>query len=228
MVRPMTVCERKLSIRSPNGDSDDPDDQNHRIELAIPLRSTNLNNSTNEFTDSTETIDEPFLQTGINVYEQLIIDESLETQYAKVAENHFNLPSLKKLNTFERSERFELVTEIDNTADTERVTTACPMLTPPNRYEVANKTYAKVVKNYNNECSSKIHPNTTGILDKLNFVTGTNINEEIRENSTKSHKDHNADIESEMSADSESESEVCSLQCEEDNSNITIELYGTP
>ncbi|CAC5409105.1 unnamed protein product [Mytilus coruscus] len=244
MVRPMTVYGRKLSIRS---SKIDPDDQYHRIELATSLRRPNLDKPTIEYTDYTEPIDEPLLQPKTNIYEQLIIDESTETQrnsdnaiYAEVVENQNNACSPQKhLNTTERSDKCNLVTEVDYTDDkgdncTERETTVYSMQMPLNTSEISNKTdvvieiqdnttYAKVVQNSNNECSSKIHLNTTGIPDKSNFVTGTNNNEEISENSTKS-KVHTADSNGEMTTESESERQISSLQCEEDNSNKNIVL----
>lgn len=104
----------------------------------------------------------------------------------------------KHLNTNEHSNKFNFVSEVDNTEDkgdtcTEREITVNCMQMPLNTSEISDKndfiteiqiyrdnaTYAKVEKNYNNECSSKIHLNTTGISDKANFATGTDNTEKI-------------------------------------------------
>ncbi|CAC5420830.1 unnamed protein product [Mytilus coruscus] len=235
MVRPMTVYGRKLSIRS---SYIDPDDQYHRIELATSLRKPNLDKYTIEYTDYMEPIDEPLLQPKNNIYEQLIIDELPETQrnsdnaiYAEVVKNQNNACSPQKhLNATESSDKCNLVIEVDNTGDkgdnySDKETNTSEI---SDKTDVVieiqdNTTYAKVVKNSNNECSSKIHLNTTGISDKLNFVTCTNKNEEISENSTKS-KIHTTDNEGEMTTESESERKISSLQCEEENSNKNVVL----
>ncbi|CAC5409108.1 unnamed protein product [Mytilus coruscus] len=228
MVRPVTVYGRKLSIRSSYIDSDDPDDQYRRIELATSLRRPNIDKFTNEYKDYTELIDEPFLEPKNNIYEQLILDELTETQknsdnatYAEVEEKPHNACSHHKhLNTNERSNKFDFVSEVDNTEDkgdtcTEREMTVNCMQMPVNKSEISDKndfvteiqisrdnaTYAKVVTNYNNECSSKIHFNTTGIPDKANFATGTDNTEKISENSTES-RAHTTDNKGEMTTES--------------------------
>ncbi|VDI25373.1 Hypothetical predicted protein, partial [Mytilus galloprovincialis] len=234
MVRPMTVYGRKLSIRSSFIDSDDPGDQYHRIELATSLRRPNLNNSTNDYTDYTEPIDEPLVQPKDNIYEQLIIDELTEIPrnsdneiYAEVVENHNNASSPENpLNTAEPSD-----TDYIDDNCTEMI--GYPMKMPPNTSEISNKTdfvienkdnttYAKVVTTFKNGCSSKIPLNTSGIPDKSNFLTSTNNNDEISENNTKS-KDHTAESKEEKT-ESESERKINSVQFEEDNSNNNIVL----
>ncbi|XP_063427570.1 asparagine-rich protein-like [Mytilus trossulus] len=247
MVRPMTVNGRKLSIRSSYIDSDDSNDQYHRIELATSLQKPNLKNSTNEYTTL---IVEPFLQPkNNNIYEQLLIDESTESQrntdnaiQARVVKNHSNACSPQKdLNTTEYSDKFNSVTEGVYTEDnvdncTERETTAYSMQMPLNLSYISDKTdfvtdiqissdnttYAKEVKNSANECSSKLHLNTsTGIPDNLNFVT--NNNGEINEINIES-KAYTEGNEGDMTTEIEFERKNRSDEFEENNSNTKVVL----
>ncbi|XP_071164575.1 uncharacterized protein [Mytilus edulis] len=252
MVRPMTIYGRKLSIRS---SYIDPDDQYHHIELATSLRRPNRKGSTTEYTDYTEPIDEPFLQPKNNIYEQLIIDELTETpknsdnaKYAQVVKNHNDACSPQKdLNATEHSDKFNSLTEVDDTEDiytdsyTERETTAYSMQMPLNSSNISEKTdfvtvtdiqiasnnttYATVVKNSANECSSKLHLNTsTGIPDKSNCVK--NNNEEINENLIES-KAYTTGNEGDMTTERESERKIRGHEFEENNSNTKVVLNKT-